>query len=435
MKSKKIMSLALAATLMFSMNMTSFAETSKPDQSERPVESVAASVEDLTSITVGTTTASIVKDVNFGKVTEDQIYARATINGGTENELKNETVTISTTPSVTKITCKGKTPDAKNITFSGGEGEFTATGVDLFNNYYDLAIGDTTVRLAAGLPNGDVVVPDSDPLKVSNVELAGISTSFSAVNKANPYYGNDYYEYPDEKWDWASIVYQFSTTEKLPAGTDLSEVSGSMTVASGATVSGDATGSDGDYTFNLSGANPNFTVTNGNYSRTYYVAAEVDDDSIQVTYAINLHEVVADTSSEAYGTKFANSCAGILDGAEGYFNSVNAKNVTKTSESVSAVITVPTGTDAMQPMLDLTAWATSNGYFDDGDTRNNGTYLAELNGLGEFDCGQMSGWMYTTDPAGYSATCTGPNVGAASYTMTNGETVTWYMTTNYFNHF
>ena len=32
-------------------------------------------------------------------------------------------------------------------------------------------------------------------------------------------------------------------------------------------------------------------------------------------------------------------------------------------------------------------------------------------------------------------TCKGPNVGAASYTMTEGQTITWYMTTNYFNHF
>lgn len=425
MKAKKFMSLALAATLMFSANMTTFAETSQPNESEKPAKSVTATVDGLKAVKIGNMTATIQKDVNAGGVTEDQIYVRATINGGTENALKHETVKINSTADVS---WPGKTA-------SKSGNVYTFTDVDLFNESYDITVGTTSVRIAAGLPAGAVSVDTSDPLYVGSLKLADVDTTLTATNTANAFYGNDYYEYPKGDWEWTSIVYQFTTDEKLPSGTDLSAVNGTMTVASGATVSGNATESNGSYIFNLAGANPNFTVTNGDDLRTYYVAAEVATSGIQVTYAINLHEVVADTSSEAYGTKFADSCAGILDGAEGYFNSVNAKNVTKTSESVSAVITVPTGTDAMQPMLDLTAWATSNGYFDDGDTRNNGTYLAELNGLGEFNCGQMSGWMYTTDPAGYSATCTGPNVGAASYTMTNGETVTWYMTTNYFNHF
>ena len=82
----------------------------------------------------------------------------------------------------------------------------------------------------------------------------------------------------------------------------------------------------------------------------------------------------------------------------------------------------------------MITWAESNDKFSE-TTKNEGTYLATLDGLGEFSCGQMSGWMYTDDSAGYSPNVTGPGVGAASYTMTNGQKITWYMTTNYFNHF
>ena len=432
-KFKKFFSLALVAALTFTMNMTTFAATSKPDESERPVNSVDVNSDFTgTSITVGTVKASFEKDVNYGNVTEDQVYARAELSGATEYDLRNETVTITTDSSVDAITCEGKTAGAGNITFSGSNGEFPATNVDLFNNYYDLVIGNKTVRLAAGLPAGKVdnPTPDNDSLKVNDLSFGNVSVPLTATNTANEFYGNDYYEYPDEKWDWTSIVYQFKTEKEIPSNV------GTMTVAKDATltgcVAGVGTGASASYTFSLNGANPSFIVTDskGN-TRTYYVSATVASDEISVTYAINLSEVVNDST---YASTFAKNCTEILNGAEGYFEAIEATDIVKTNDSVSAVITVPAGTNAMQPMLDLTEWATSEKIFT-GTTKNNGTYLATLDGLGEFSCGQMSGWMYTDDSEGYSPNVTGPGVGAASYTMTNGQKITWYMTTNYFNHF
>lgn len=86
----------------------------------------------------------------------------------------------------------------------------------------------------------------------------------------------------------------------------------------------------------------------------------------------------------------------------------------------------------MTPMIQFCTWAENNNKFS-GTTSNSGTYLSKLDGLGEFSCGSSSGWMYMDGE--YSEKCTGPNVGAASYTMTDGQVITWYMTTNYFNHF
>lgn len=427
-KMKKFFSLALVAALTFTMNMTTFAQAAPPEN-ERPVESVDAMVSGLDSVTIGNTSASIVQDINAGGDTEDQVYARATLpSGSTEYALRHQTVTIESSEAV----------QWDGTPVQAVDGKYVISSVDLFNKAYTLTIGTgddaTNVLVAAGLEASEnLPVAEDDTLKVSDLKLVGLDTKLNVTNTVNPYYANDYYENENGNWEWNSIIYQFvlANNAKLPSTTDLAKVSGTMTVAANATVSGVATGSNGNYTFDLSGANPNFIVTNGNDTRTYYVAAEVATSGIQVTYAIDLTEVVTDST---YSTQYAKNCTEILNGAEGYFNSVGAANVTKTNKSVSAVITVPTGTDAMQPMLDLTAWATSNGKFT-GTTKNNGGYLATLDGLGEFSCGQMSGWMYTDDSRGYFDKVTGPGVGAASYTMTNGQKITWYMTTNYFNHF
>lgn len=414
-KFKKMFSLILVAAMVLSMNLTSFAAEANEDY--KLYTHVDASVEGLTSITVGNTVAKIEKDVKDG-TEQSQIYARARFAGATEYSLKNQTVTIVANEDVT---CDG-------IDFDfDGEESYVASNVNLLNKAYTITIGGTEVTLAAGLTEGTVTVAPADPLGISVSAIGGASAEIVGTCVENTCEGNpDFGTQP-----WTNVSYQVKATADLASTTDLSSVPVTMTVADGATVSGYKTVSGNTYTFDLSGANPKFTVTNGGKSRDYYVAVKVAASGIQVTYAIDLTEVVTNST---YSTQFAKNCTEILDGAEGYFKSVGAANVTKTNKSVSAVITVPTGTNAMKPMLDLTAWAESNKKFT-GTTKNEGTYLATLDGLGEFSCGQMSGWMYTDDSAGYSPNVTGPGVGAASYTMTNGQKITWYMTTNYFNHF
>lgn len=414
-KFKKMFSLILVAAMVLSMNLTSFAAEANEDY--KLYTHVDASVAGLTSITVGDTVATIEKDVKDG-TEQSQIYARARFAGATEYSLKNQTVTIVANEGVT---CDGIDFD------DDGEGSYVASNVNLLNKAYTITIGGTEVTLAAGLTEGTVTVAPADPLGISVSAIGGASAEIVGTCVENDCEGNpDFGTQP-----WTNVSYQVKATADLASSTNLSSVPVTMTVADGAIVSGYKTVSGNTYTFDLSGANPKFTVTNGGESRDYYVAVKVAASGIQVTYAIDLTEVVTDST---YSTQFAKNCTEILNGAEGYFNSVGAANVTKTNKSVSAVITVPTGTNAMQPMLDLTAWATSNGKFT-GTTKNESGYLATLDGLGEFSCGHNSGWMYTDDSMGYSPNVTGPGVGAASYTMTNGQKITWYMTTNYFNHF
>ena len=57
------------------------------------------------------------------------------------------------------------------------------------------------------------------------------------------------------------------------------------------------------------------------------------------------------------------------------------------------------------------------------------TYISAMDGLGEKMCGSWSGWCYVSTMPG--KTYTMPMVGAAGYSLTEGEHITWVYTCNY----
>ena len=58
-------------------------------------------------------------------------------------------------------------------------------------------------------------------------------------------------------------------------------------------------------------------------------------------------------------------------------------------------------------------------YNSSGDT----VYIRGINGLYEFDCGELSGWMYKVNGKT-------PNVGCSGYKLKNGDVIEWVYTTN-----
>ena len=58
-------------------------------------------------------------------------------------------------------------------------------------------------------------------------------------------------------------------------------------------------------------------------------------------------------------------------------------------------------------------------------TIKNGNYIAAMGGLGEFDKGPNSGWMYSVN--GY----TPPTTAASDYILSGGESIVWYYTKDY----
>lgn len=57
------------------------------------------------------------------------------------------------------------------------------------------------------------------------------------------------------------------------------------------------------------------------------------------------------------------------------------------------------------------------------------TYVSAIDGLGEKMCGSWSGWCFVSTMP--NATYELPSVGAASYSLTEGEHITWVYTCNF----
>lgn len=86
----------------------------------------------------------------------------------------------------------------------------------------------------------------------------------------------------------------------------------------------------------------------------------------------------------------------------------------------------------MDVMKAFISFAEGKGLF--GSTTScSDTYLATLNGLGEFSAGQMSGWCYMDDV--YDENCKVPMIGAADYPLGNAALFTWFLTVDYTPHF
>ena len=54
-------------------------------------------------------------------------------------------------------------------------------------------------------------------------------------------------------------------------------------------------------------------------------------------------------------------------------------------------------------------------------TSGNSTYVRSIGGLSEFDCGDLSGWMYSVNGV-Y------PNYSCGSYVLEDGDTIIWIYT-------
>ena len=59
----------------------------------------------------------------------------------------------------------------------------------------------------------------------------------------------------------------------------------------------------------------------------------------------------------------------------------------------------------------------------DYDSSNETVYVKGINGLYEFDCGELSGWMYKVNGET-------PNVGCSGYKLKDGDVIEWVYTAN-----
>jgi hypothetical protein len=412
---KKIVSIVLALVLALGLSSAvAFADVVKP--TSHTSENVSHS--GITSVTVAGTTAIFEKDSNTG----DQVYIRAELpnTSATEYSLKHAAVVINATGTIYLL--DGDDP----VQYDSLVGDTYTYTLDLFNKAYTVTTGSDDYTLAAGIADGQVGISNSDPLLLSGT-MANTSLNFYGSCQNNPYMGNPYYSS-----GWTFIGYYF--TAALPSTANISNVNGSFTLATGASITGGGqtsyTSSGTNVAWNFSSSNA-ITYTNGSASRAYYPKLTVTGQNFLVTkahYDFNFSELKGDT------TYYVDDIPGKVQKIERAWNAY-----------IGEGRSFNVGSSAMDVITAFISWAETNTdpvtnahYFTGTSNTSDGTYLSRLNDLDYSDCGYMAGYMYSIDPAGYYWTSTSNHselaqVGADVYTITDSTCVVWFYTTNFMN--
>lgn len=422
---KKLLAMILAVVMILSLCTVAFAtDTTAPvtpvlptDKDGKPTSTIAATPTGIISITVNGDTAVYHTD------SDGVTYIRAIDNpdnageGGTEWALRNATVEIVRESTGTTVTSTEMTLN--------GDGTTLTADVDLFNKAYTLVINGTSYILAAGLPSGTVSIDADDPLFMSEVTVNGTAGTITSSNVQNPYIGN----VSASGSEWTYINYKADIATSPIA--DRSTVVASWTLPNGATAVTKAANNSSckisDTQFDLSTPAPRLTVIktedNVELSRDYFIFA-TDSSSFTVQFGIDFTEVKASTYYTGTNRTRANQ---LFNAAKRFFGTTDGR--------AYGTITVNTGETVMDIMH---KFAVASGY--SSEVPEGCTYIATLNGIGEFDFGNMSGWMYTDNPSWGSdgealyTTWNTPPVGAASYTLSADDTICWFLCCNYIHH-
>lgn len=423
---KKITALLLALVMALSLSTMAFADGTTTTTTGKVTRTTVNSIDAVSSVTIGGTTAYYEKDSNTG----DQIYIRAMVAGGTENGLKSTNVVIN-------LSNAGATING-DLAFTGAGNVRTATNVNLLNKVYTVIISTSeggvttskTYKLAAGLPNGVVAIAPNDPLRITALKFGTVDATFTGTNVQNPFMGNTLVN-TENKWTFVNYKADATATATI---TDRKNVAANLTIPTGMTASGGCLGTTSvvgngrvrSLTLNLSDPSTFMNVTVNGETRKYYVFV-TDPGTFKVKYGIDFTEAMADSH---YTGDVATAVNNLYSQAKEYFGVADNQTCGAYGE-----IIVNSGETVMDIMHKFAVKYSYTSEVPEGCT-----YMATLNGVGEFTFGNMSGWMYTDGPswtsdgkADYTKWST-PAVGGASYTLTAGDTICWFICCNYTHH-
>jgi len=394
----KLLAFVLALAMALSVSVVAFAsETTAPTSS-----TTVTALDGIASVNVEGVDAYYQYDDNTGSSVK---YIRAKL-GATKTweNLQSARVAITTT---------GAVPTVAGATATSSTGNEYIYTLNLLNTRYAVTVGSNTYYLAAGFEkNIALSANDVDPLAITVSQLGSSTTGINVYGSVvqNNYMGNTYYVNNGTNWTDTNVAYYISGTYTWLG--DSTSVTANIGKNAAATLGGNYSNGTIDLTVNR----PTVTVAYNGQTRSYIVTAVLDTTtSFRVsasTYAINFDEL----NDSEYADEFETNVAQIETALNAYY----AKGkVFAATDSV------------MDVMKDFISFAQST-YFT-STTNCSDTYLATLNGLGEFSAGQMSGWCYMD--GAYTPTCKVPMVGAADYALGNASLFTWFLTVDYTPHF
>ena len=396
----KLLAFVLALAMALSVSVVAFAsETTAPTSS-----TTVTSLDGIASVTVEGVDAYYQYDNNTGS---DVKYIRAKL-GATKTweDLQSARVAITTT---------GAVPTVAGATATSSTGNEYIYTLNLLNTRYAVTVGSNIYYLAAGFEKNIALSnSNTDPLAITVSQLGSSTTGINVYGSVvqNNYMGNTYYVNNGTNWTDTNVAYYISGTYTWLG--DSTSVTANIGKNAAATLGGNYSSGTIDLTVNR----PTVTVAYNGQTRSYIVTAVLDTTtSFRVsasTYAINFDEL----NNSEYADEFETNVAQIESALNAYY----AKG--KVFAATASVMDV---------MKDFISYATENNFFTAGTTNCSDTYLATLNGLGEFSAGQMSGWCYMD--GAYDANCKVPMVGAADYALGNASLFTWFLTVDYTPHF
>lgn len=394
----KLLAFVLALAMALSVSVVAFAsETTAPTSS-----TTVTSLDGIASVNVEGVDAYYQYDDNTGSSVK---YIRAKL-GATKTweDLQSARVAITTT---------GAVPTVAGATATSSTGNEYIYTLNLLNTRYAVTVGSNTYYLAAGFEK-NIAISSTDPLAITVSQLGSSTTGINVYGSVvqNNYMGNTYYVNNGTNWTDTNVAYYISGTYTWLG--DSTSVTANIGKNAAATLGGNYSSGTIDLTVNR----PTVTVAYNGQTRSYIVTAVLDTTtSFRVsasTYAINFDEL----NNSEYADEFETNVAQIESALNAYY----AKG--KVFAATASVMDV---------MKDFISYATENNFFTAGTTNCSDTYLATLNGLGEFSAGQMSGWCYMD--GAYDANCKVPMVGAADYALGNASLFTWFLTVDYTPHF
>ena len=396
----KLLAFVLALAMALSVSVVAFAsETTAPTSS-----TTVTSLDGIASVNVEGVDAYYQYDDNTGSSVK---YIRAKL-GATKTweDLQSARVAITTT---------GAVPTVAGATATSSTGNEYIYTLNLLNTRYAVTVGSNTYYLAAGFEKNIALSnSNTDPLAITVSQLGSSTTGINVYGSVvqNNYMGNTYYVNNGTNWTDTNVAYYISGTYTWLG--DSTSVTANIGKNAAATLGGNYSSGTIDLTVNR----PTVTVAYNGQTRSYIVTAVLDTTtSFRVsasTYEINFDEL----NNSEYADEFETNVAQIESALNAYY----AKG--KVFAATASVMDV---------MKDFISYATENNFFTAGTTNCSDTYLATLNGLGEFSAGQMSGWCYMD--GAYDANCKVPMVGAADYALGNASLFTWFLTVDYTPHF